>query len=848
MAKTALWEALESEVASTRPSSSNWRPVPVGETLRRARRAAAAAGVTRLADVTGLDWLGVPVYQAVRPGSRNMSVALGKGFTRDLARASALMEAVESYAAEEIRLPATRASLAEMASALPYDPRELAVARRLGVAAHGSRGSLVIDWVPATSLEAGEATFVPRGAFELDFTRTPPSGAAWFDPTSNGLASGNTPCEAVIHALCELIERHEVATSAASWLNAERCVDLESVRFLPLVRLLSRLMSEGATLRVFERTGALGVPCFDALLWTEELGVFRGLGCHFDPGIALSRAVLESAQARLAHVTGSRDDLWRKDYETPHAIDPSRWPAAKHVPDWHPVATGSLRAVAAELVRRIQGFTGAPPLALDLTRPELGVPVVFVGAPGLRGVTVTLRPAPRARPVPRRALLEPPARAVAGNAKRVCLFLGPTLPVADAILAFDGAPAVLDVRAPVAQGDLFRLLGDPPDVVALVDGVFLQSPAVLHKEILALVARGVRVLGASSMGALRAAELAPFGVEGVGEVFEAYARGDIDGDDEVAVVHEPGERGFAPMSEALVNVRAWLRAAALSELLPKAAAAAVVREVKRWHFTERTAARLHRLVHEVAGSRADACMDRLAAANLKRHDALRLLQLVAHRLRGESPWPSLPRGTVLPTKYSAAQEGAYAGALARGFEVPDRAVLAVFALTAPQWPRWYRDACWSLIAEEDGCAAPGESPARGRALLSRLSQRHGSSARDVWRQLGERRAEVGRLLARRLWASGRFQPMLEYTAGLLAFEGHRGLAPLPRWVVERWLARRFHTEVHALGAASERRGFAPLEDEILPYAALLCRFEIAPRTASGLVAHPTVPVLSHLDE
>ena len=103
--------------------------------------------------------------------------------------------------------------------------------------------------------------------------------------------------------------------------------------------------------------------------------------------------------------------------------------------------------------------------------------------------------------------------------QRVCVFIGPTMCADDVLAAFAGLDVELLVLPPVQQGDLLRLLDDLPNVIAIIDGYFFQVPSVLHKEILLAMERGARVLGAASMGALRAAELDVFGMEGVGEIY-----------------------------------------------------------------------------------------------------------------------------------------------------------------------------------------------------------------------------------------------------------------------------------------------------------------------------------------
>jgi hypothetical protein len=127
----------------------------------------------------------------------------------------------------------------------------------------------------------------------------------------------------------------------------------------------------------------------------------------------------------------------------------------------------------------------------------------------------------------------------------IYVFLGPTLAVTDARRILDAT-----YLPPVAMGDVAAVLMQPttPKAIAIIDGVFQNVPAVWHKEILFALSQGVRVFGSSSMGALRAAELHAFGMEGVGRVFAAYRDGVLEDDDEVAVIHGPAEFGYLQLS------------------------------------------------------------------------------------------------------------------------------------------------------------------------------------------------------------------------------------------------------------------------------------------------------------
>lgn len=138
----------------------------------------------------------------------------------------------------------------------------------------------------------------------------------------------------------------------------------------------------------------------------------------------------------------------------------------------------------------------------------------------------------------------------------ISIFTGPTLSAADGRQHLDAL-----FLPPAAQGDIYRAALEKPVAIGIIDGYFERVSSVSHKEILWAMAQGVHVLGAASMGALRAAELSLFGMEGVGAVYEAFACGELDADDEVAVAHARAEDGYRPQSEAMVNLRATLRAA-----------------------------------------------------------------------------------------------------------------------------------------------------------------------------------------------------------------------------------------------------------------------------------------------
>jgi len=213
---------------------------------------------------------------------------------------------------------------------------------------------------------------------------------------------------------------------------------------------------------------------------------------------------------------------------------------------------------------------------------------------------------------------------------RILVFAGPTLEREQILEIVPQS----EVYAPIGANDLLQFVLNPGDLVAIIDGFFYQSAAVRHKEILDLLYRGVHVWGASSMGALRAAELAPFGMRGFGRIFEAYVQGKIEGDDEVALFHAPEEMGYVMLTEALVNVRYACECAVAAGVITPAVQQKVVATAASLPFNERSYPAIFKHAVDNGLSRHDA--DVLHAfvhekkPNLKQNDALELLQALRH--------------------------------------------------------------------------------------------------------------------------------------------------------------------------------------------------------------------------
>jgi hypothetical protein len=214
---------------------------------------------------------------------------------------------------------------------------------------------------------------------------------------------------------------------------------------------------------------------------------------------------------------------------------------------------------------------------------------------------------------------------------KVIVFCGPTIDAEDVRREIDA-----DVRPPAARGDVLRAGLERPAAIALVDGYFHRVPSVWHKEILWAMAEGIHVVGSASMGALRAAELAPFGMEGFGEIFQSFVSGACCDDDEVAVVHGPAEQGYRSLSEAMVNIRATVRAAQAAGIVSESAREVLEALAKRTSYPQRNYSAL------LAGAQGAAPADELrrlrdwlpvGRVDQKRRDAQTMLAAVRERQR-----------------------------------------------------------------------------------------------------------------------------------------------------------------------------------------------------------------------
>ena len=301
---------------------------------------------------------------------------------------------------------------------------------------------------------------------------------------------------------------------------------------------------------------------------------------------------------------------------------------------------------------------------------------------------------------------------------RICLFAGPSLSATDIHSAFASVDVDVQVLPPAQQGDVLRLIDRPPDVIGIIDGYFFHVPSVLHREILLALERGVRVLGSSSIGALRAAELDVFGMEGIGEIYHLYRRGAIDGDDEVAVLHGVADDDFRPLTEALVSVRHNLRRARRRGIVSAKTTANALARAKHLPFMQRT----YGAILGAATRRERAALDhflRREAVDLKRDDALSLVKTIVGRIDGSEPWPPGVPLEVRRTSLLHRYQQEYIGQRVGGQHIPDRLIVAFQRLLSPSFPALYRRVSLRCLALDEA-GHRGLAAGCPRTLLARF--------------------------------------------------------------------------------------------------------------------------------
>jgi len=345
------------------------------------------AGITRISNITGLDRIGIPIFSAIRPSAAEgaVSVYSGKGVTETLAKISAVMEGFERYSAEFRNEKTVKGNYSQISREFrALNPRSLILPKDTPYSE-----DVVLRWVWGFDLLSEEEILVPVSAVFHPYT--PLGDLHLFKTNTNGLASGNTLEEAILHGLMEVIER-DAWSLAELTRNGGRIIATDS----PLIEgLLEKFRRAGVEIKLRDITSDLKIPVIaavsDDVLLKDPALLTIGFGAHTEPEIACVRAILEVAQSRLVQIQGAREDtikaeLMRKaGYErmkriNRHWFEEGGEVELKELPGF---STDDIKEDIETTLRllRNRGFESV--VVVDLTREELGVPTVRVIVPGL---------------------------------------------------------------------------------------------------------------------------------------------------------------------------------------------------------------------------------------------------------------------------------------------------------------------------------------------------------------------------------------------------------------------------------------------------------------------------------
>jgi len=355
----------------------------------------AAAGVTRIADVTGLDRVGVPTTLALRPNAETMACSSGKGITLDQANVSGAMEAFELHAAETADVPSFRTSYKEAAKLF-----EVPAIDSLPLTAWTLfNADVPLYWHVAWDIVRQVEVAVPLSLVGMSRGRGYMQTSGWFNVSSNGLGAGNSFLEAIAAGLYEVIERDSIA--CRYYVGARTGVPFpvltdDLLHSFPLVSGVMTACDRAAVRMLVEDcTVDSMVPTFYAIAHdVEDRGVcvVCGSGAHLDPEIAVLRAVTEALQARLNFIAGSRDDIFRTAFVR---LQGKFEAAVKHTYEQRKAAPQAIRRSSgatdtfeediSTLISRLRSVGLEQVLVVDLTPIDFPVHVVRVIVPGAEG-------------------------------------------------------------------------------------------------------------------------------------------------------------------------------------------------------------------------------------------------------------------------------------------------------------------------------------------------------------------------------------------------------------------------------------------------------------------------------
>lgn len=351
------------------------------------------AGITRIADITDLDRIGLPVFTAIRPTAEDGAISIygGKGITKDHAKASAMMEGFERYSAEKQDDDETIiATVDEISTKGEYiDPKTLNLPQKYE---KEDISQIPLEWNLATDIISNKDHYVPSNAVFHPYTHDNDI-QSFFKSNTNGLASGNILEEAILHGMFEVIERDAWSIFELTHKNYSQ-INLDTIESELINNTIEKFESNGIKIKLMDFTADIKVPTIAASAddtVTKDAGLLTlGMGTHLDPEIAVLRALTEVAQSRATQINGAREDTVRADfareagYERMKRINKYYFRQEEDQVDFRDIENKSTTSIN-EDIEIVKNELIANDikhiLYTDLTRPELDISVVRVIIP-----------------------------------------------------------------------------------------------------------------------------------------------------------------------------------------------------------------------------------------------------------------------------------------------------------------------------------------------------------------------------------------------------------------------------------------------------------------------------------
>ena len=369
------------------------RIIPPSQTIENNEDKCKIAGITRITEITHLDRIGLPVFSAIRPTSQDGAISIygGKGISVEHAKASAMMEGFERYSAEKQNENTVTGSISEISTKgnvidietlnLPKDFKKENI------------DSLNLEWNICHDLISGEDYYVPSNAIYHPYVSNDNTVQSLFKSNTNGLASGNSLDEALLHGMFEVIERDAWSIFELTHKNSSQ-IDLDSIESDVVNDALLKFSENKINIKLMDLTADINVPTIaasadDTLL--KDAGLLTlGIGTHLDPEVAILRALTEVAQSRATQIHGAREDTVRADfartagYERMKRINKHYFQEEDEkiaLSDIKNSSTDSITKDINIILNELKANEIEHVLYYDLTRPELDVNVVRVIIP-----------------------------------------------------------------------------------------------------------------------------------------------------------------------------------------------------------------------------------------------------------------------------------------------------------------------------------------------------------------------------------------------------------------------------------------------------------------------------------